>query len=148
MFYVAVTRAEKYLYISFAKTRYKFGSLQFCEPSRFLKEIPKELLEFRSQQQGNKIEKKESQHKTGLNLKKKTLIRRKQSFQPNATSDPNFVPSKISDIKEGCVVMHQRFGKGKVESVSGEGVNKMAHINFETVGSKKLILKFAKLKVL
>ena len=160
LFYVAVTRAEKYLYISFANTRYKFGNLQFSDPSRFLKEIPKELIEFRSQQQSGKqqigtkpsspIQKRDAPIQTGLNLQnKKPLIRKKQAPIPSKViNDPNFVPSKISEIKVGINIQHQRFGTGYVKEISGEGTpNKMAVIEFETVGEKKLILKFAKLKV-
>lgn len=149
LFYVAVTRAEKYLYISFAKTRYRFGNLQFSEPSRFLKEIPKNCLEFRSQQQGDKIQQRENKPRTGLNLQKRQVpLKRKQKFTPDSKIDPNFETSPISVILKDCIIMHQRFGKGKVEEVTGTGANKMALINFESVGEKKLILKFAKLKVL
>ena len=152
LFYVAVTRAEKYLYISFAKTRYKFGNLQFSEPSRFLKEIPKELIEFRNQQaniQENAVQKKEIQHKTGLNLQnKKPLLRKKPTTNFTAKVDPNFKPSPMSAIKAGLTIQHQKFGEGFIKEISGEGTpNKMAVIVFDSVGEKKLILKFAKLKV-
>ncbi len=148
LFYVAVTRAEKYLYISFAKTRYKFGNLQFSEPSRFLKEIPKELIEYRSQQAVPK-QKKEIEHKTGLNLQKKSFVRKKQKISSNTVLDPNFVPSAISEIKVGVKILHQRFGNGFIKEIAGEGTpNKMAVIMFDTVGEKKLVLKFAKLKVI
>jgi DNA helicase-2/ATP-dependent DNA helicase PcrA len=152
LFYVAVTRAEKYLYISFAKTRYKFGNLQFSEPSRFLKEIPKELIEFRNQQASvpeNKTPKKEIVHKTGLNLQnKKPLVRKKPTTNYSAKVDPNFKASPMSDIKEGLSVEHQKFGQGVIREISGEGTpNKMAVIAFNSVGEKKLILKFAKLKI-
>lgn len=154
LFYVAVTRAEKYLYISFAKTRYKFGNLQFSEPSRFLKEIPKELIEFRNQQanvQENTAEKKElNQHSTGLNLQnKKPLIRKKPTTSFTAKVDPNFKASPMSEIVIGKTIQHQKFGEGFIKEISGEGTpNKMAVIVFDSVGEKKLILKFAKLKVL
>ena len=140
------------MYISFAKTRYKFGNLQFSEPSRFLKEIPKELIEFRNQQsniQENAVQKKEIQHKTGLNLQnKKPLARKKPTTNFTAKIDPNFIPSPMSDIKLGLTIHHQKFGEGFIKEISGEGTpNKMAVIVFDGVGEKKLILKFAKLKV-
>ncbi|MFT4644156.1 MAG: DNA helicase-2/ATP-dependent DNA helicase PcrA [Planctomycetota bacterium] len=152
LFYVAVTRAEKYLYISFAKTRYKFGNLQFSEPSRFLKEIPKELIEFRNQQASvpeNTTPKKEIVHKTGLNLQnKKPLVRKNPTTNYTAKVDPNFKASPMSDIKAGLSVEHQKFGQGVIREISGEGTpNKMAVIAFNSVGEKKLILKFAKLKI-
>ena len=160
MFYVAVTRAEKHLFLSFANTRYKFGNLQFSEPSRFLKEIPKEVIEYRSQQ--NNIAKPPAvntstpnniQRKSGLNIEKnqqKPLIRRKQTIQTKSvTEDPNFVPSAVSAIKQGAHVQHQRFGNGVIKEITQQGTpNAMAVISFEQVGEKKLVLKFAKLKVL
>lgn len=169
LFYVAVTRAEKHLFLSFANTRYKFGQLQYADPSRFLKEIPKELLEYRSQQANTqdtrtklnlssepiptltplKSINNDIERKSGLNLEsKKPLIRRQAAAAMPIKSDPNFVPSALKDIKQGCTVMHQRFGKGTITEISGEGVNGMAVINFEQTGEKKLVLKFAKLKVI
>ncbi|MGB1316512.1 MAG: ATP-dependent helicase, partial [Chitinophagales bacterium] len=129
MFYVAVTRAEKHLFLSFANTRYKFGNLQFSEPSRFLKEIPKEVIEYRSQQ--NNIAKPPAvntstpnniQRKSGLNIEKnqqKPLIRRKQTIQTKSVpEDPNFVPSAVSAIKQGAHVQHQRFGNGVIKEIT------------------------------
>lgn len=163
LFYVAVTRAEKHLFLSFANTRYKFGQLQFAEPSRFLKEIPKELIEYRSQQASESANKKplptepsatpsvrnDIQRKSGLNLeRKKPLIRKKAMNIPVPKADPNFVPSDISEIKIGSTIQHQRFGQGLIKDISGQGMNSMAVIHFDQAGEKKLVLKFAKLKVI
>lgn len=168
LFYVAVTRAEKHLFLSFANTRYKFGQLQYADPSRFLKEIPKDLIEYRSQQANTqdtrpklnlspepsptltplKTINKDIERKSGLNLEsKKPLLRRQAEAVTPIKSDPNFVPSALKDIKQGCTVIHQRFGKGIIREISGEGINGMAVIYFEQTGEKKLVLKFAKLKV-
>lgn len=157
LFYVAVTRAEKHLFLSFANTRYKFGQLQFAEPSRFLKEIPKELIEFRSQQnqteqpiisrttENNPLAVKASQSSQGMGLQRKNTI----NFNANtpAKVDPNFMASPVNEIVQGVNVLHQRFGKGFVSAVTGQGANAMAVIIFEQLGEKKLVLKFAKLKV-
>lgn len=143
LFYVAVTRAMTYLTLSFATSRYKFGNLNYCEPSRFLNEIPKELL--------------------SSNIKEKTLDKNEDEFVSPATRrivsgnftasrpltvDANFTPSDPDKIMVGCEVEHQRFGSGKVVAMDGLGVNKMATIFFPSAGEKKLMLKFAKLKVL
>lgn len=154
MFYVAVTRAEKHLYLSFADTRYRFGQLQYGEPSRFLKEIPKELIEYRSQRsniaQPPSVESKSNpiQRKSGLNIRKNTLIRKKSATNISQKVDSNFTPSAVKDLKAGQTILHPRFGKGQIKIIAGEGTpNAMATILFESSGEKKLVLKFAKLQI-
>lgn len=151
LFYVAITRAEKHLYISFANTRYKFGTLQYSEPSRFLKELPETELQLmgapeRSKEQARTLTPRQSQSGLGeraLQKRKAKLIRR-----PNAQAvDENFVADDVSDLKIGQEVLHQRFGQGKVTNIA-EGANSIATIDFKQEGEKKIMLKFAKLKIL
>lgn len=144
LFYVAITRAMTYLTLSFATSRYKFGNLNYSEPSRFLNEIPKELLSL------NGVEKivEKSEDDAFVSPVKRRIVSGNFNASKPVTVDPHFVPSDPDKIMVGCEVEHQRFGTGKVVAMDGLGVNKMATIFFPNEGEKKLMLKFAKLKVL
>jgi DNA helicase-2/ATP-dependent DNA helicase PcrA len=147
LFYVAVTRAMTYLTLSFATSRYKFGNLQYCEPSRFLGEIPKEILAMHGE---DKFKKEEEAFDEDFVAPVKRRIVNTGNFSASrpAAVDPNFQADDPSKILVGSEVAHQRFGNGKVVAIDGLGVNKMATIFFQGEGQKKLMLKFAKLKVL
>ena len=147
LFYVAVTRAMTYLTLSFATSRYKFGNLQYCEPSRFLGEIPKEILAMHGE---DKMKKEEAMFDEDFVAPVKRRIVNTGNFSASrpAAVDPNFQADDPSKILVGSEVAHQRFGNGKVVAIDGLGVNKMATIFFQGEGQKKLMLKFAKLKVL
>lgn len=159
LFYVAITRAEKHLYISFANTRYKFGDLQYSEPSRFLKELPDTDIQLmgapiRKESSGTLTATKtktENQGQSQSGLGKSILKKRKAQLvrRPNAQQsvDANFVPDDPNLLKEGQEVLHQRFGKGVVSNIL-KGENSIATIQFESLGEKKIMLKFAKLKIL
>ena len=150
LFYVAITRAEKHLFISFANTRYKFGTLQYSEPSRFLKELPEaelQLMGAPERRQASPTSKPQTSQsglgERSLQARKAQLIRR-----PNAQAeDVNFEADDVSNLKVGQEVLHQRFGKGKVTNIA-EGTNAIASIHFAQEGEKKIMLKFAKLKIL
>ncbi|NNC94743.1 MAG: ATP-binding domain-containing protein [Chitinophagales bacterium] len=141
LFYVAVTRAMKNLTLSFATTRFKFGNLQYCEPSRFLEELPEEILESNSAFKKPKPDQTRTTHVINRTLNKP---RRTQTYKP----DPNFVADEINDLPIGSEVIHQRFGKGKVTAMDGGMNNRIATIEFESAGQKKIMLKYAKLKLL
>ena len=167
LFYVAVTRAEIKATLSWANTRYRWGNLTYCEPSRFIEDIDPEFLE---QQQGETRSNSTNEgfsFSGGLNSPQPRFNSPKEnrsSFgskpkQPSKLAKPTFKPSKIvtdadfkpSDsnlIEAGQSVLHQRFGKGKVEELNGAGENKKAVINFESAGQKQLLLRFAKLQIL
>ncbi|MEC7267506.1 MAG: 3'-5' exonuclease, partial [Bacteroidota bacterium] len=144
LFYVAVTRAEKLLSLSFANTRYRFGNLQFCDPSRFINEVPRDVLAVRNQ--GSPPPSSQpNPAKSAYKVPRKTTIRRKAPVQH---SDPSFVPDDTSTLQQGQRVLHQRFGEGEVLSIEAHGRDRAARVHFARVGEKKLILKFAKLKIL
>jgi DNA helicase-2/ATP-dependent DNA helicase PcrA len=152
LFYVAITRAEKHLYISFANTRYKFGTLQYSEPSRFLKELPEKDLHFMGapeKRSGETLNIKQKSSESGLTNKSLTIKKAMLIRRPNEQKegDENFVPDDASLLKTGQNVLHQRFGKGTVQHIA-EGSNAIATIKFEGEGEKKIMLKFAKLKIL
>jgi DNA helicase-2/ATP-dependent DNA helicase PcrA len=160
LFYVALTRAMKKLHLSFATSRFKFGTMIHSEPSRFLQEIDPQFLimegmynnrgsENRSfGARGNsgqtKIISSSTPTKSNINLPK--------NFKPinkaaPSSVDPDFVGDDTSLLQAGNMVTHQRFGNGTVLSIEGAGDNRKAQIDFGEAGKKMLVLKFAKLKI-
>ena len=148
LFYVALTRAEKKIYLSYVLSRYRWGKPVDSEKSRFIDEINDEFIEnniiqnsttrdFSNDVQYNKI---------GLRYKK-----------PEKRPPSNFIKIKSSSVKSnlfdsklvvGNIVMHERFGKGRVISIEGSGGDKKAEIKFEKNGIKKLLLRFSKLEII
>ena len=140
LFYVAMTRAEKSLTLSYCNQRFKWGNLIECEPSRFLSEIDNKYTNKNSldQQQPSHID------NTLLRLrkfKKRKNISKLKSFK--SSSQKIKINIKINDV-----VFHERFGKGEVKQIEEDGENSRATINFNNSGEKKVLLKFAKLKVI
>jgi len=163
LFYVAMTRAMHKLTLTFATSRFKFGTLNPAEPSRFLTEIdPQHLKMERLFATGNQtqrdlsgLDETFSEKRTslsGLNVKgkfsKPGVSFTKPQSKIQANDDPDFVPDDTTGLTEGMQVVHQRFGKGTVEKVEGNADSRKATINFMGLGQKQLILKFAKLKIL
>ena len=150
LFYVAITRAEKRLFLSFATNRFKWGQYIDCEPSRFLSELNTQYIsktEIISKQKNkfynnkkqvlkNKFEKKNNTFKLPPNLKKLSTVTK------------NIKHSDLSKIQNGMNVLHSKFGNGKILEISGDEANKKATIFFENVGQKQLLLKFAKLEII
>jgi len=166
LFYVALTRAEKVAYLSYAQTRYRWGKLVDAEPSRFLEEIEDQYLHYITPKTlepsiNNFVDKsifddapKGIRFQKPIQRKKleRDLIKKKEIILPKnlkkvslATSKTNLFDGKIVI---GNIVEHNRFGRGEVISIEGNGPNKKAEIKFGTVGKKKLLLQFAKLKVI
>jgi DNA helicase-2/ATP-dependent DNA helicase PcrA len=142
LFYVGVTRAETKLFLSYATSRYKFGNLNYCEPSRFLDELPQDILEYtgvKRSPSGKSISPPEPIDRR---------IRRTRSNTAIPPPSKDFVPEDVSDLQVGQEVEHQRFGQGKVQSLDGSGTNRIATIFFQGHGQKKIMLKFAKLRIL
>ncbi len=153
LFYVAITRAQKKLFLSYALTRYRYGRLKSCEPSRFIEEIDPVFI---------KVDRKWSSGKfsgttplnTVSNNYAKTLVTgiQRQSLRPlngntQITASKNFTPSDTSMLQEGMKVEHPKFGYGMVIKLDQEGGQKKARVNFENFGEKTLLLSFAKLKI-
>ena len=163
LFYVAVTRAEKQVYLTYSLSRYRWGKLIDAEPSRFIEEIDDQYLDITTPKEErrfnpmlsadifgdiepNKIRyKKPSYTKTKQHPKSESIVPRNlKKIKPN-TSKANLFDSKLT---VGNVVNHQRFGKGEVVSMEGKGADLKAEIKFHSVGTKKLLLRFAKLEIL
>ena len=141
LFYVALTRAKKKVTLSHSKTRYRWGKLNDCEPSRFISEIDTEYVKFNNLQNSNKF-KSNNKSENKIRFKKperKTSLKKiiKDNYSSNSSSD-------YIDINVGDIILHNRFGKGKVVNTEGEGGDKKAEVKFEISGFKKILLKFAK----
>jgi len=152
LFYVAITRAKKSLALHYSTSRYRWGTLTNCEPSRFIDEIdPKYLeLDFKPQQKntGNSFFDDE---RSAWQQKESSLKRifKTTSILPKAhTPTEGFVPSDTSNLQVGMEVEHERFGFGKVISLDGKKPDIKATIFFKELGQKHLLLKFAKLRIL
>ena len=165
LFYVALTRAEKQAYLSYAESRYRWGKLIDCEPSRFLEEIDEKFVEYMAPKASRQMNRFIDEDIFGSVPKNLVRFKRpKASGSSTAKQKPKTIqistPKNLkkvsavttnlfdSDIAVGNVVEHAKFGKGEVIQLEGTGSNKKAEIKFETVGSKKLLLQFAKLKIL
>jgi DNA helicase-2/ATP-dependent DNA helicase PcrA len=151
LFYVAVTRAEQKLTLSFATSRFKYGNLIPCEPSRFIDEIESKYLEFAYaktlKMESPVFKKKEVPNfgkGYGMNVGKPVFSKPSTQIQVSA----NFKESNTANLTAGQQVEHQRFGRGEVMSVQDTGDNRKAVIRFVEAGEKTLVLKFAKLMIL
>jgi DNA helicase-2/ATP-dependent DNA helicase PcrA len=178
LFYVAITRAKDRLWLTYANARYRFGQLVQNEPSRFLEEMPEEFLDktyagggARNQgmsNMGTAFERMnrgfgggssgQADLRYGAPPAKKPDNARPSYLQPAAISKPvvtavhvpseNFVASDTSGLEAGMRVEHQKFGFGTVAKVEGSAHNPIANINFDNNGEKKIMLNYAKLRIL
>ena len=137
LFYVALTRAMKKVTISYSKTRYRWGKLNDCEPSRFISEIEEKYIKSIKYNFINRNFNKLKSNKLRFEIpeRKKTL----KSVSGNSTLNSSYI-----DINQGDIIIHNRFGKGQVISTEGSGGDKKAEVLFKTSGTKKILLKFAK----
>ena len=163
LFYVAITRAEEHCFLSFAKSRFKFGKTEFSNPSRFLKDI--DVCYLRIPQEAvytRQIEQNASNFRAGVSeyanryanpeRPKVELIRpalsRNLTKVSNTTSRPASSGAQATGLQTGNVIEHERFGVGKVVQVEGVGDNCKATVEFQHAGVKQLLLKFARFKVI
>ena len=146
LFYVAITRAEQRLYMSYAQSRFRWGNITFCESSRFLDEIDAQHIDFNMIQASAK---KAYSPKPAIKPKPR-LQSNKPVRKPQARhiAPADFSPDDTSELKSGMEVEHSRFGRGKVMQIDGLAGNKKATINFNNFGQKQILLKFAKMKVI
>jgi DNA helicase-2/ATP-dependent DNA helicase PcrA len=166
LFYVAITRAEKVAYLTYAQTRYRWGKLIDGEPSRFLEEIDDQYLHyitsktpessvnnfidksiFEDSPKGIRFQKPIQRKKAERDLvKKKEIVVSKNLKKVSETaSKANLFDN---DIAVGNIIEHERFGRGEVLSLEGKGPDKKAMIKFGTAGKKNLLLRFVKLKII
>jgi len=160
LFYVAITRAEKELYITYSTQRYKWGQLTDCTPSRFIKDIDGRFVEHIAlfdpvKSLTNDIKKATffKETKSGYSLPDKEInkfehpIGHHRKLKKIGDDILSSLPQDLN-IKIGSVVHHSRFGHGKVLSIEGEMPDIKAEIDFNASGKKVLLLKYAKLELI
>ena len=167
LMYVAMTRARKYLFLLFATSRFKYGNVDFCSPSRFLKDIDSRYLNMPAGSLGTvpfgsgetfRISKPQLEPKGTV---PGSFGERKAGFESKPVQRPwehgkfqKVTESMLKDsapaqtLKVGNVIEHERFGLGTVLSVEGTGGDTKAVIKFLNLGEKTLLLKFARYKIL
>ena len=150
LFYVAVTRAESKLTLSYATSRYRWGNQIYCEPSRFIEEIDDAFLDYPLLSKGKKIFEQSIEKKAlernkilGIQTPKRNLVK----VNSTSTIKKNQTSTNSEDINIGVTVSHERFGNGTITNLEGNAPNIKATVNFNNHGEKKLLLKFAKLTV-
>ena len=177
LFYVVITRAKKKLWISYANTRYKFGQLIQNEPSRFLEELPEEFIDrsfagggMRNQGMGSAFDRMHGGWKTsGFNTSSNKASDAEKRYGPppkartqtpsyippkapaktvEHTPSADFQPSDTSALQEGNRVEHQKFGFGIVVKMEGAAHNPIATIKFDLNGEKKIMLNYARLRII
>jgi DNA helicase II / ATP-dependent DNA helicase PcrA len=150
LFYVAITRAEKKLYLTYATSRYQWGNLRSCEKSRFLDEIDPKYLNFKYGEQntassGGNVFDRVLQRKSSISSLVQPPARKQAATVYTAPAD--FKPSDTSNLAAGMKVEHPKFGFGVVAKMDTQGNSTKATINFDEVGEKTLLLSFAKLRI-
>jgi DNA helicase-2/ATP-dependent DNA helicase PcrA len=166
LFYVALTRAEKQAYLTYTQSRYRWGKLVDAEPSRFIEEVDEQYMDYMIPQDdykykplidtdifGDEVDKsklRQTKPKKGTpppaHKPSESQLRKLRKLKP-ASPEPEKATNAIK-LEAGNVVEHMRFGKGKVLAIDGVGQDKKAEIDFENGGIKKLLLRFAKLKLI
>lgn len=149
LFYVAITRARKRCFITYAKSRFRNGQTNNCVPSHFLTDIDKRYMNLPA----------ELEQKPAQTLQPKydsdNLIRENERETKRRPQLKKLPPSVFAEKKEhlqgfkvGDKVSHSRFGQGEILSLGGVGGDARALISFEHLGIKSLLLKYAKLTLL
>ncbi len=161
LFYVAVTRAKQRLWLTHANARYRFGQLVQNEPSRFIAEMPEQYVD-KSYAGGGARNNAGADYGSGFDRMQNSFgaaPKRKPSDKPSYMPPPppskvtahvpsaNFVASDTSNLQVGAKVEHQKFGFGIVGAMEGSAHNPIATINFEKNGEKKIMLNYAKLRI-
>ncbi len=148
LFYVAITRAKKKLSMSYALTRYRFGRLKNCEPSRFIEEVdPKYIQVDKKFSISNPILPGRNSFVSNLMKKANSQNLKKGKTISNYSPQSDFIPSDTSKLNVGMKVEHPKFGFGSVVAMDEYGAGRKAKVNFNNFGEKTLLLSFAKLKI-
>ena len=164
LFYVAITRAKTRLWLTYANTRYRFGNLTQNEPSRFIEELPEDKLD-RAYANGNMKNNQSGYNNSNAFAKSSNWKQPETESRPRYNDKPtylnnnpvikikehvpssDFAASDTSNLKEGQKVEHQKFGYGDVLKMEGAAHNPIATVKFEFNGEKKIMLNYAKLRI-
>ncbi|MFN7116714.1 MAG: ATP-dependent helicase [Saprospiraceae bacterium] len=148
LFYVAITRAEEYLTLSYATQRYRYGTQRMSEPSRFLNELPPQSIESTTSVRSNATYEEAPMARVLGNFARKNA----NPATPAIAIDPaNFKPSPTEKIQPGMTILHLKFGEGKVLSIDGNKDNPVATIHFKDIEApqqRRIMLKYAKVQIL
>ncbi|MFA6402353.1 MAG: UvrD-helicase domain-containing protein [Salinivirgaceae bacterium] len=159
LFYVAITRAEKRVTLSYAKSRYKYGTATNTAPSRFINEIDSQFIKTKALFSKKGFESDFNDEESTISFKQRgsafqkparpgmNLAAQRKLQQMNQVSQTVFHSDPPESIKSGMNIEHQQFGTGRVIQIEGDGSDKKALIFFNKLGEKKLILKFARLRI-
>ncbi len=159
LFYVAITRAQNLAFLSFAQQRFKWGKLEFCNPSRFIGEIDVKYLDVQNSRLFPQFRNSEivSEERQTKNIPQRSERSTPTPVVPGqripvgkpapVSQEANFEADDPNAIEVGMFVEHQRFGRGKVVDIEGEMPGRKAKVFFPNAGEKQLLLKFAKLKI-
>ena len=172
LLYVAITRAEKHCILTCAQNRFRYGRMEYDTPSRFIRDIDPELLDVHSETGGGTSIFGGSRSASWMQNPRPVATQFKADPKPRAVAprqpekpvDPfgpqfkhvyNAVAPRpmasdpsAGDLREGSTIEHQRFGVGTVIKIEGTGENTKATVQFRNVGTKQLLLKFAKFKII
>lgn len=166
LFYVAITRAEEHCFLSYARSRFKYGKTEFCNPSRFLKDIDAKYLDLPREERmvktlderasrfreefpvrgrvASRFEKEEPYVERPMFIK--TPPRNLKRVNLNAPDAGTVGAPTAGGLRAGDRIAHERFGIGEVLKVEGTGENCKATVRFQNAGEKQLLLKFARFK--
>ena len=170
LLYVAITRAEKHCILTNAKNRFRYGKMEFDNPSRFIDEIDASLIEGGEEAPESSFGGGRSSFggygsssrygsdggyggRMPWDRDRSGYRRDYQNAKPVASQfmadpKPAFASSAAGSLSEGCRIEHQRFGIGTVLKIEGTGENTKATVEFQNAGTKQLLLKFAKFTIL
>lgn len=148
LFYVAITRAERHCFLSYAKSRMRYGKMEFAAPSRFLKDIDVRYLRLPGQMAYTQREEPRAPVFTKIQPEAQPTFTPStpRNLKPVAAAAAT-APSQNVALSVGQYIEHERFGLGEVLKVEGEGDSAKALIRFENAGEKQLLLRFARFKV-
>jgi DNA helicase II / ATP-dependent DNA helicase PcrA len=144
LFYVALTRAQRKIFLTYALSRYRFGRLKHCEPSRFITEIDPAYLQPSAQQAWQDTDSMGYAHR----LVRRPIKNQQQPQYLRTTAPTDFQPSDTTHIELGMQVAHPKFGRGVVRQLDTSGSARKAMIDFADFGEKTLLLGFAKLRII
>ena len=163
LLYVAITRAEKHCILTCAQNRFRYGRMEYDTPSRFIKDFDPTLILVTSEKGGNDNQYTRSYRQTTSRGSDWMQNPRPVATQFRADPQPRLVPmpkaeppvnpfvnkqTAEGELREGSVIEHQRFGVGRVVRLEGSGENQKATVEFKNTGTKQLLLKFARYKII
>lgn len=172
LFYVAITRAKEFCMMTYAKSRFRNGQINACNPSRFLRDIDMTFLKvnsgvldggfggyqgsFQSRYSDLGTDVRHDNPPKNIHTSERSSMHSKEqtvSSRPNFVNVKNAKPkistnSSLNEVREGNMIKHERFGIGTVTQISGDPDSRKATVEFENSGTKQLLLKFARFEVI